>query len=229
MLSNLKRRAIAALAFLSLLVLTLALSAGSAFSKPGPTLFVEKVDENSGFLTVTFTAKDLFSPRIVETLARGLPATLSYEMQLWKERKMWFDKLLWVNRLSYRVKYDPWEDGFLIETREGVSPALFELEHVKNSLCWHVKGRLGSVRLVEPYAVHYVVVRATLKLLSPEDMSEVESWLSEGNEDRRGGITAVPGYLFDMIVGLSGFGDEAASGRSAPFRRGEFSGEGDAK
>jgi hypothetical protein len=222
MRNNWKRNAVAALTFLLLFPLLLALTHEPAHSEPGPTLFVEEIDENSGFLTVTFSVENLLSPRIVETLARGLPATLSYEMQLWKARRMWFDKLLWVNRLSYRVRYDPWEDAFLIETREGSSPAVFDLEHVESSLCSRVTGRLGRVELLEPSAVHYVVVRATLKLLSPEDVDEVEAWLSEGREDDRGGITSIPGYLFDMIVGLSGFGDEAASGRSRRFIRAEF-------
>ncbi|UCF78752.1 MAG: DUF4390 domain-containing protein, partial [Candidatus Eiseniibacteriota bacterium] len=139
---------------------------------PGPTLTVERVHENSGILAVTFTVENLFSPRIVETLERGLPATLSYEIQLWKSRRMWFDKLLWVNRLYYRVRYDPWEGAYIIETREGSSPAILDLVHVENSLCSHVTGRLGGLELLEPYATHYVVVRASLKLLSPEDVED---------------------------------------------------------
>jgi hypothetical protein len=222
MQNNRKRNTVAALAFLFLFPLALALTHEPAPCSPGPTLFVEQIEENSGVLTVTFSAENLFSPRIVETLARGLPATVSYEIQLWKSRRMWFDKLLWVNRLSYRVRHDPWEDAFLIETREGSSPALFDLEHVENSLCSRVRGRLGSAELLEPYAVHYVVVRATVKLLSPEDVDEMEAWLREGDEDGGRGITSIPGYLFDVIVGLSGFGDEAASGRSRSFIRAEF-------
>jgi hypothetical protein len=183
-----------------------------------PLLLVEELEARDGFLTITFTVRDLFSPRIVETLGRGLPATLDYEIQLWKKRSVWFDKLVAVNRLSYRVKYDPWEEGFRIETRGGISPAIFDVEQIERSLCLHVTGRVADMELLEPLATHYVAVRATLKLLSAEDVGEVETWLSDGSDGGRGGITGIPRYLFDVIVGLSGFGDEAVNGRSAFFR-----------
>jgi hypothetical protein len=180
-------------------------------------LRVERLGQSGGFLTATFTAANLFSPRIVETLSRGLPATLGYEIQLWKKRGVWFDKLVAVNRLSYRVVYDPWEDGFRIVTKEGSSQAVFDLEHIEQSLCFRVTGRVADLAFVEPQAVYYVVIRATLRPLSAEDVSDVETWLNDGVENDGGGIRAVPRYLFDVIVGLSGLGDQAASGRSGFF------------
>jgi hypothetical protein len=180
-------------------------------------LRVERLGQSGGFLTATFTAANLFSPRIVETLSRGLPATLGYEIQLWKKRGVWFDKLVAVNRLSYRVVYDPWEDGFRIVTKEGSSQAVFDLEHIEQSLCFRVTGRVAELALVEPQAFYYVVIRAALRPLSAEDVSDVETWLNDGVENDGGGIRAVPRYLFDVIVGLSGLGDQAASGRSGFF------------
>jgi hypothetical protein len=223
MLNSLERNAITALAFL--LLLTLVLTTGVASATPRPNLFVENVGESSGFITVTFSADNLFSPRVVETLERGLPATLSYELQLWKARRMWFDRLLWAQRVWFRIGYDPWEGGFAIETREGMSPPVLDLEQIENSLCSHVRVRLGSLELMEPSSIHYIVVRATLEVFTAEDVDEVETWLGEGQEDDRKGITAIPGYLFDTIVGLSGFGDESASGRSLFFRKTDFTGD----
>jgi hypothetical protein len=181
-------------------------------------LRVERLGQSGGFLTATFTAANLFSPRIVETLSRGLPATLGYEIQLWKKRGVWFDKLVAVNRLSYRVVYDPWEDGFRIVTKEGSSQAVFDLEHIEQSLCFRVTGRVADLAFVEPQAFYYVVIRAALRPLSAEDVSDVETWLNDGVENDGGGIRAVPRYLFDVIVGLSGLGDQAASGRSGLFK-----------
>jgi hypothetical protein len=190
---------------------------------------VEKIEEDSGFLTVTFNAQGLFSPRIIETLTRGLPATLNYEVQLWKERRMWLDKLVQTNSLTYRITYDPWEDGYRIQTRRGSSPAVFDIEHVERSLCIHVRTLVGSVNTIEPTATHYIVIRATMRPVSPEDVDRVESWLSDGKPEGKRGIAAVPGYLFDLIVGLSGLGDEAISTKSQPFQLDELSSSGDSR
>ena len=190
-------------------------AAASQTSKP--LLRVERLGQTAGFLTATFTAANMFSPRIVETLSRGLPATLEYEIQLWKKRGVWFDKLAAVNRLTYRVVYDPWEDGFRVVTKDGSSQAVFDIEHIEQSLCFRVTGRIADMAFLEPLATYYVVIRATLRPLSAEDVDDVETWLSDGTPNKGGGIRAIPGYLFDVIVGLSGLGDQAVSGRSGFF------------
>jgi hypothetical protein len=182
-----------------------------------PSLRVEKVGGSAGFLTATFTAANLFSPRIVESLDRGLPATLEYELQLWKKRSAWFDKLVAVNRLSYRVVFDPWEEGFRIVTKAGSSQAVFDIEHIEQSLCFNVTARIADLAFVDPTGTYYVAIKATMRPLSPEDIDEVETWLSDGSENKRGGVRAIPGYLFDLIVGLSGLGDQAVTGRSGFF------------
>jgi hypothetical protein len=183
-----------------------------------PSLRVERLGEATGFLTVTFTAGNLFSPRIVESLSRGLPATLEYEIQFWKKRSAWFDKLVAVNRLSYRVVYDPWEDGFRIVTKEGSSQAVFDIDHVERSLCFSVTGRVADLAFVDSLATYFVAIRATLRPLSAEDIDDVETWLNDGSENGGRGVRAIPGYLFDVIVGLSGLGDQAVTGRSGFFR-----------
>ncbi|MCX5800229.1 MAG: DUF4390 domain-containing protein [Candidatus Eisenbacteria bacterium] len=199
------------------LALALSFAGSICFSAPGPTLVVEKLQKDSGFLTVTFNAQGFFSTRMVETLTRGLPATLTYEIQLWKKRRLWMDKLTQVNTLSYKIRYDPWEDGYRIQTKNGSSASLLDIGHVERSLCVHAMAKAGSVDAIDPTATHYVVIKATMRPVSAEDIDQVESWLSDGKPEGRRGITAVPGYLFDVIVGLSGFGDEAVSARSQPF------------
>ena len=182
-----------------------------------PSVRVERLGQSAGFVTVTFTAANLFSPRIVESLSRGLPATLGYEIQLWKKRGAWFDKLVVANRFSYRVVYDPWEDGFRVVTKEGSSQAVFDIGHIEQSLCFKVTGRVVDMTFVEPWATYYIVIEATLKPLSAEDVNDVETWLNDGTGNKGKGIRAVPRYLFDVIVGLSGLGDQSASGRSGFF------------
>ncbi len=78
-------------------------SARSTSQSSKPYVQVERLGQSAGFVTVTFTAANLFSSRIVESLSRGLPATLEYQIQLWKKRGAWFDKLVATNRLSLPV------------------------------------------------------------------------------------------------------------------------------
>ena len=214
---------------LTFLTLAVCFTSAICLSAPGPTLAIEKIEKDSGFVTVTFNAQGLFSPRIVETLTRGLPATLNYEIQLWKERRMWLDKLVQVNALTYRIRYDPWEDGYRIETRKGRSPAVFDIEHVERSLCVRVKTLVVSTNAIEPQATYYILIRATMRPLSPEDVDQVETWLSDGKPEGKRGITAVPGYLFDVLVSLSGLGDEAVSARTRPFQLTDLSSPGDSR
>jgi hypothetical protein len=206
-----------------LLALALCFVSSICLSAPGATLVIERIEEDSGYLTVTFDARGLFSARITETLTRGVPATLTYEIQLWKKRRMWMDRLAQVNTLFYKIRYDPWEDAYRIQTRRGSSPAVFDIEHVERSLCTHARALVGSASAVDSTATHYLVVKATMRPLSPEDIDQVESWLSDGRPDGKRGITAVPGYLFDLIVGLSGLGDEVVSAKSEPFRVADLS------
>ena len=66
-----------------------------------------------------------------------------------------------------------------------------------------------------PNGRYYVVVSATLKPLSVEDVEEGEGWLSgEVEEKRRSGplgvLTAIPHSLFDAVRNFAGLGDQRA-------------------
>jgi hypothetical protein len=66
-----------------------------------------------------------------------------------------------------------------------------------------------------------VIVSATLKPLSVEDVEEVEGWLSGEVETKRragfGVITELPRALFDAVRNFAGFGDHRAREQTPPF------------
>src|SRR5205809_309551 len=57
-------------------------------------LSVGPVELKNGVITVTYRADTPWTPRFTETLLRGMPATVTYEVGLWKKRTFWFDKLV---------------------------------------------------------------------------------------------------------------------------------------
>ncbi len=69
---------------------------------------------------------------------------------------------------------------------------------------------------------YYVVVTATLKPLTVEDVSEGEGWLSGEVKEKRnvglGIITALPQAIFDAMRNVSGLGDQHARSVSPNFK-----------
>jgi hypothetical protein len=75
---------------------------------------------------------------------------------------------------------------------------------------------------------YYVVVSATLRPLTVEDVQEVEGWLGGEVEEKRhsgfGVITALPRSVFDAVRNFAGFGDQKARAISPDFTLEELNG-----
>src|SRR5688500_14156205 len=56
-----------------------------------------------------------FSPRIRESLARGMPATLELRAELWHRRRGWFDRLEKNVDAEIRIRYEVWNRTFRME------------------------------------------------------------------------------------------------------------------
>ncbi len=165
---------------------------------------------------------DLFPVRIEESLARGMPATLQLHAELWRQRNGWFDRLEESFETELRIRYDVWSETYRLE-RQGSPPRILEsLDSVTVALTrpWSIP--VARVEDLKPGSRYYVVLTATLRPLSVEDVREVEGWLSGEVEDkRRAGlkvITELPRALFDAVRNLAGFGDQRARAESGVFR-----------
>ena len=188
----------------------------------GMDLAVSRPREKNGFVLVDARLSDLFAPRVAESLARGMPATLRMHAELWRRRSAWFDRLENSVDASVRIRYDVWSDRYLLE-RYGAEPMVVTtIDSVATVLSRPWALAVGRVGQLAPRPRYYVVVSATLRPLTVEDLAEVEGWLSgEVEKKRRAGfgvITEIPRALFDAVRNVAGFGDQRARAVTDDFR-----------
>ena len=169
---------------------------------------------------------DLFPVRVEESLARGMPATLRLHAELWRQRNGWFDRLERSFDTELRIRYDVWSDSYRLE-RQGSPPlAVASLDSATAALSrpWSIP--VARVWDLKPQSRYFVVLTATLRPLSVEDVREVEGWLSGEVEDKRrsglGVVTELPRALFDAVRNLAGFGDQRARAETGVFRVGDL-------
>ncbi|HET9951577.1 MAG TPA: DUF4390 domain-containing protein [Candidatus Eisenbacteria bacterium] len=174
-------------------------------------LEVDSIDRVGDAVCVSYHADNPFTPRLEEPLLRGMPATVTFEVGLWKKRAFWFDKLIVAYRSEHKVAYDPWSKTFRI--RSGSNPprtrGVANLDSLRSTL---FAARLLPVALVstlDSTAAHYVSVKVTIKPLSADDLGEIEDWLS-GGDSGTGEGGGLPAYLLEWAVNLSGLGDRSA-------------------
>lgn len=170
--------------------------------------------ERNGRLVIEARPAQVFDSRIAESLARGMPATLVLHAELWRDRRGWFDRHESHADASVRIRYEVWSDSYLIE-RFGAEPIVVgSVDSVATVLQrpWSLAvARIGQLSATSRY---YVVLTATLRPLSVEDLEEVEGWLSgEVGSSRRSGfgvVTEIPRSIFDAVRNVAGFGDQKA-------------------
>ena len=177
--------------------------------------------EREGRVVVEGRPSRVLGARVTESLARGMPATLVLHAELWRERRAWFDRLVSSADASVRIRYEVWSDTYLLE-RIGADPIVVgSVDSVATVLerPWVMAvGRVGELTTRSRY---YVVLTATLRPLTVEDLEEVEGWLSgevgSGKKSGFGVVTEIPRSVFDAVRNVAGFGDQKARAISAAF------------
>ena len=209
-----RRGAAAALALAALLMLA-----------PRPAralgLVLESPRIRSDTVWVDIRISQPFSPRIEESLLRGMPATLLLHTELWHRRTIWFDRVENTLDAELRIRYEVWSHTFFIERRGAPPVTVGTLDSLNQALARPLALPVGRLHEESAGGRHFVVVTAILKPLSVEDVAEVENWLSGEVENQRrsgfGMITQVPGALFDTVRNLAGFGDDRVRAISEDF------------
>ena len=177
--------------------------------------------EREGRVVVEAHPSRVLSARVMESLGRGMPATLVLHAELWRDRRGWFDRLESVADASVRIRYEVWSDSYLIE-RNGAAPIVVgSVDSVATVLQRPWLLAVGRVGQLSPSARYYLVLTATLRPLTVEDLEEVEGWLSgEVDSGRRSGfgvVTEIPATIFDTVRNVAGFGDQKARAISGVF------------
>jgi hypothetical protein len=184
-----------------------------------------RVYEADDTLGAEIRLSGFWSPRVRQSLERGMPASLLVTVDLWRDRAGWFDRLETVRSVVYRVRFDAWrEDYDLVRAMEPVRH-LASLTLVARELSRPMRVPLVRTEDLAAGHRHYVVVTASLRPLTPEGVREVEQFLSSqlrGGEQGAGApgsvsIGRLPNSLLSMLAALSGLGDEIAVHRTPGF------------
>jgi hypothetical protein len=182
-------------------------------------LVVDPVEASGGAITVSYRVDRPFTPRLTETLLQGMPATITYEVGLWKRKPFWFDKLVVALKNEHKVAFDPWRKAFRV--RSGGPGArtwtAASLDSLEASLFVVRRLPVAMVTGLEPDGAYYVTVRVLIRPVTDEDLGEIEDWLSGEIKDPEGTARGLPRYLFGITANLTGLGDRTALERSDRF------------
>jgi hypothetical protein len=158
--------------------------------------------------------RDVLAPRVRASLERGMPATLDLHAELWRRRSGWFDRFENGFDASLRIRYEVWDRSYRIDRAGVPTMEIGSLDSVAAVLERPFVLPVGRYDRLVAGARYYVVVTATLRPLSIEDVEEVEGWLSGEvvGEGRSGlGVLAgLPRSAFDAVRNFAGFGDQRA-------------------
>lgn len=193
---------------------------------PGPViaddsmgLSVGPIESVSGAICVSYEAAEPFTPRLTEPLLQGMPATVTYEVGLWKRRAFWFDKLVIALRSEHKVVYDEWAKSFRI--RSGQSPPQSrrapDLDSLRALLFVGRRIPIAAASALDSTGTYYVSVRVTIRPVAVEDLGEIERWLAGESPGPEGAQRGIPRYLLGLAVNLSGLGDRTALEKSERF------------
>ena len=168
----------------------------------------------TGRIGVVIRLDDPLETRVEQSLARGMPATLVLNAELWRRRNGWFDRVERSIEATVRLRHDVWTRAWRLE-RPGVTPySVPSVDSLEAALSRPIALLFPTSEKLSTSAMYFVVLSATVKPLSVEDAEEVEGWLSgEVRTQRRSGvgvITALPRSLFDTVRSIAGLGDTRA-------------------
>jgi hypothetical protein len=173
---------------------------------------IRPVRDASGQLWVELRIEQPLEPRVANSLARGMPATLTLHAELWRRRSAWFDRMERAVDASFRMRYDVWSDRWRLERPGGSTLTVGSIDSLETALERTLALPVAPLGRVAPDVSCYVVVSASLRPLNVEDVEEVELWLSgEVKEKQHSGLsvlTSLPRSLFEAARNFAGFGDE---------------------
>src|SRR5262245_9104561 len=175
----------------------------------------------NGQLWVEVQLEEPIEPRVAGSLNRGMPATLTLHVELWRRRTAWFDRMERAVDAKFRLRYNLSSSSWHLDSPGAPPLSVSTLDSLQMLLEHTLALPVAPLARISPETSCYVVVSASLRPLSVEDLEEVESVLSgEVKEKRRGGLgilTSIPRSLFEAARNFAGFGDERSRLISADF------------
>jgi hypothetical protein len=167
-------------------------------------------------LVASFRLLDLF--RNGERLGDGIPATLTFVIDLWRDRSGWWDSLARNRAFTYRFRHDLLSGTYEVQNVDGSTTVLADREGLRRYLERVHEVTLALASHLEAGQAYYVTVKAVLQPMDLEELRRMDAWFSgDVSESGGGGVLGVPKGLARILVDVTGLGDRTALGRSRPF------------
>jgi len=180
----------------ALTVLLLVALAATARADDPPELQKMRFIERSDNLTVTTRINKLFDTAAYNALKSGFVTTIV--VQTWVYPKSSTDPIAWT-RDRRTVVYDLWDEVYTVRLCEKCKPVKVKYQSEAFKLLTELTdvpvARLADIPFDDLY---YLAVRADLNPVSPETMTEVRRWLSQGT----GGGLDRGGVFFGSFVSV---------------------------
>lgn len=160
-------------------------------------------------------------------VASGLPITVRFAVDLWRDRRRWFDEHVDARVESFRIRWDPRERSYTLAypgpgRRLDAFATLDDLlaELAVRDVPLHPRGALDES------SRYFAVVEVAIRPLTLEEFRELDGWI----EGKLGGGDAppdapgssegegLPGAVLDFLLGMAGFGDRILETRTPRFR-----------
>ena len=184
-------------------------------------LIVDPVEFVRGAVAISYRVESPFTPRLEETLQQGMPATIAYEVGVWKRRTFWFDKSVVALKREHKVAYIPWANTFRVRSGFGVSARSRSVVSLDSLKAWLFEERRLAVvpaAALDSAGTYYVSVRVTIRPVSEEDLGELEEWLAGDAPNPASTTRGLPRSFLGIAAGLSGLGERGALVKSERFR-----------
>jgi hypothetical protein len=199
----------------------------TALGAPSTTIEVRQARavETGDLMSAEIQLGGLFSDRVRETLERALPASLMVTVDVWRDRAGWFDQLVDSRSQLYRIRYDAWGEDFDVARGTEEQNHIGTLTDVADSLMRPLFVPLFPRAKLTAGNRYYLVVTASLKPLTADDLHEIEDFLNHQSHLGHarpgpfpsGSLAHLPQSVFSVLTTLSGFGDEIATVRTPEF------------
>lgn len=175
-------------------------------------------------LVVDLVAEHVIDPETARGLSEGVPATLIYEIEIWRHRPGWFDHYEGGRLLVFKVQRDAWDEVYVVRDSEGRTLGLPNLDAVRELLEHQVGVAVAPIVDLAPDHAYYLIIKVALKPLTAEDVDELEGWLAGEVEpsEHSFGLLTLPKNFFGLVMDVTGFGDRNGTVRSITFRRSDL-------
>ena len=186
------------------LSLLMAVFAAAAPSSSQPILSILSLHSEEDYLCVDFYLKNALEKDLLASIRNGVPALLSYQVDVWQNRPSWYDKLVRSSTYSYKIAYDNWDTLYCVDalaqgkTESGRAKNVADLLHL---LCNQRALKVCPMSTLDREGSYYVTISAAIQALSAERVKEVEAWLGGGRDgqdpSKAGGLL---GFVVDMFT-----------------------------